>query len=53
MLLERVFANIQDEYSVLQTECDKIFFDVIEIKDRLNKHLEFDESDYRRFGMVV
>jgi hypothetical protein len=52
-LSENLFAEIEDEYESLQSQCDKIFFEVIGIKDRLDKCEEFDKEDYRRFGWIV
>ena len=46
------FKEIKDEYNKHQEKCDKIFFDVIEIKDRLGKLNVVDDSDYSRFAWI-
>ncbi len=46
------FKDVTDEYQDNQEECDALFFNTIEIKDRLKKLNAVDNSDYTRFGWV-
>lgn len=51
-LSKSIFSDLKDQYHLLQDECDRIFFDVIRIRDRLEKYNEFDKDDYSMFNWL-